>query len=52
MRRLALALALLGYPAGAQTDADANPAAVACHAFTPDAEYTDTTVSGSSKGAR
>ena len=42
MRRLALALALLGCPAGAQTDAD--PDAIACHAFTPDAEYVETTV--------
>jgi hypothetical protein len=42
MRRLALALALLGCPAGAQTDAD--PAAIACHAFTPEADYADTTV--------
>jgi hypothetical protein len=42
MRRLALALTLLSCPAGAQTAAD--PGAVACHAFTPDAEYVDTTV--------
>jgi hypothetical protein len=42
MRRLALALAFLGCPAGAQTDAD--PAAVACYAFTPNAKYVDTTV--------
>ncbi|TNC43150.1 hypothetical protein FHG66_21135 [Rubellimicrobium rubrum] len=39
MRGLALALALLGCPAGGQADAD--PAVVACHAFTPGADYTD-----------
>ncbi len=44
MRCLALALALLGCPAGGQADAEADPAAVACHAFTPGAEYTDSTV--------
>lgn len=42
MRRLVFSLALLGCPVGTQADAD--PAAVACHAFTPDAEYVETTV--------
>lgn len=43
MHRLVFALALLASPAGAQTS-DEEAAAVACHAFTPEAEYVDTTV--------
>ena len=42
MRRLALALALLACAPASWAEAD--PSSVACHAFTPDAEYVDTTV--------